>query len=145
VAKSRGWAFTDTDKTVSRKYGSITKLFEEIGEQEFRKLESAALVEALTNDGVVATGGGIVITESNRELLKNHFVIFLDSASKHVLPKINLDKRPLLKSNPAAWDELYSKRLPLYNEVARVTIFTGGKPVKTVLQELENAIPEELK
>lgn len=145
LAKKLGLAFSDTDKAVSRQYGSITKLFDEIGELEFRKLESAALIEALANGGIVATGGGIVITDSNRALLKNHFVIFLDSASKHVLPKINLDKRPLLKSNPAAWDEIYSKRLPLYREVANVTVFTGGKPVKSVLQELEQAIPEELK
>lgn len=144
LAKQLNKPFIDTDKLVIKAHGPISKIFEEQGETVFREFESAALSKALEEPAVVATGGGVVVTERNREVLKDHFVVFLDSSAKHILPKINLDKRPLLKDKPQAWDEIYEARLPLYKEVATVTLFTGGKPVKVALAELTDLIPKEL-
>ncbi len=136
LAKSLSVEFLDTDKLISKDHGPITSLFENLGEQAFREIETNVLRHALSKDAVIATGGGIVLRDANRELLKNHRVIFLDSSAKHVLPKINVEKRPLLKSNPDAWGEIYNQRLPLYKEVAKETLFTGGKPVSVALKEL---------
>lgn len=144
LAKQMGLAFTDTDKLVTKAHGPISKIFEKYGEDEFRRLEHIALRQALETPGVVATGGGIVLNPENRDLLRNHFVVFLDSSSRYILPKINLEKRPLLKDNPDAWDEIYASRLPLYKEVATATLFTGGKPVKAALNELIELMPKEL-
>lgn len=145
LAKLHGVEFIDTDKLISKEHGAIPAIFESFGEDHFRNLETQALSAALEKQAVVATGGGIVLREQNRDLLKQHLVVFLDSASKHVLPKLNTDKRPLLKDNPAVWDEIYSARLPLYKEVARKTLFTGGKPVSAALQELDQLVTKEQK
>lgn len=143
LAKLLEVEFVDTDKLVSKEFGPIPAIFEEKGESFFRDLETSALRKALTGEAVVATGGGVVLREINRELLKAHNVIFLDSTSKHVLPKLNTNKRPLLRDNPGAWDEIYNARLPLYKEVASETLFTGGKPVSAALQELEALVRKE--
>ena len=86
LAKLLEVEFVDTDKLVSKEFGPIPAIFEEKGESFFRDLETSALRKALTGEAVVATGGGVVLREINRELLKAHNVIFLDSTSKHVLP-----------------------------------------------------------
>ncbi|MFM1779160.1 MAG: hypothetical protein RIS51_305 [Actinomycetota bacterium] len=143
LAKLLSIEFADTDKIIAKQHGPIPVIFEKFGESHFRDLETAALKGVLHKQAVVATGGGIILQQENRDLLSQANVIFLDSASKHVLPKLNTDKRPLLRENPAIWDEIYSARLPLYKEVAKSTLFTGGKPVSVALQELEKLVKKD--
>ena len=143
LAKVLSIDFVDTDKVVAKEHGPIPTIFEKFGESHFRNLETKALKDALNKQAVIATGGGIILQQENRDLLSQANVIFLDTATKHVLPKLNTDKRPLLKENPAIWDEIYSARLPLYREVAKRTLFTGGKPVSVALQELEHLVKKD--
>ncbi|MDG2479222.1 MAG: shikimate kinase, partial [Aquiluna sp.] len=88
LAKTLKLAFTDTDKLISRKHGSIPDIFTKKGEAHFRQLESAALEQALETGGVIATGGGIVLSEANRALLKGQRVIFLDTTMDYVLKSL---------------------------------------------------------
>jgi shikimate kinase len=103
LASDLGIEFVDTDKAVARHHGAITRIFETKGEAHFRDLETKALEKALKSNAVVATGGGAVLSEVNQNLIRAHHVIFLDTAAEHVLGKINLAKRPLLKDNPEKW------------------------------------------
>ena len=144
LARQLGVPFADTDKLVSSKHGSIDSIFAKHGEEHFRALETAALATALEDAGIVATGGGIVISEKNRELLAGNLVIFLDTAQEHVIGTINLRKRPLLKNNPERWNEIYLERKPLYQAVSQRTVFTGGRPLRALLRELEEAISDVL-
>lgn len=140
LAKLKSLDFLDTDKLVASEHGAIKKIFEQSGEEYFRELESSALRRALSQGGIVATGGGVVLRESNRQMLEGNQVVFLDTAAEHVLGKINLSKRPLLKDNPERWQEIYDERLPLYQSVATNTVFTGGKGIRTLMKELEQVI-----
>lgn len=137
LAKKLGVRFADTDRLIGARHGSITRIFDKHGEDHFRDLESKALEKALTEFDVVATGGGVVLREENRNLLAGHRVIFLDTNSESVLGKINLEKRPLLKNDPSAWDRIYSERVELYKSVASATLFTGSRPIRTLMSELE--------
>lgn len=137
LAKKLGAKFADTDRLIGARHGSITRIFEKHGEDHFRNLETKALAKALSEFDVVATGGGVVLREENRELLSGHRVIFLDTDSESVLGKINLDKRPLLKNDPSAWDRIYLERVGLYKSVASATLFTGSRPIRTLMSELE--------
>jgi len=138
LAKLLDKKFIDTDRLVAASHGPITKIFESHGEARFRELETKALKKALMSDGVVATGGGIVTQRENRELLTGIPVIFLDTNSDWVLSRINLDKRPLLKTDPGMWSKLYEERLQYYRELARETVVTANRPVRLVLEELES-------
>ena len=140
VAKKLGLSFADTDSLVAKDHGAITKIFEKHGEDHFRNLETKYLRSALERFEVVATGGGVILRDENRELLEPHKVIFLDTDQQSVIGKINLDKRPLLKNDPDSWGRIYQERLALYREVADHEIFTGSRAVTTLVKELEELI-----
>lgn len=142
LAKELALEFLDTDKLIAKDHGTISKIFSEKGEQFFRELETEYLTKALESDAIVATGGGIVVAERNRNLLANSKVVFLDTDSEHVLGKINLSKRPLLKDNPERWQEIYLERKPLYEAVASATLFTGGMSIKSLISQLKELVSE---
>lgn len=137
LAKALNLPFSDTDKLVEKAHGTIVKIFETEGESAFRDYEEKALVEALATGGVVATGGGIVLREANRKALASHQIIFLDTSSDSVIKRVNLLKRPLLRDNPERWDEIYKERLELYRSLAQQTLFTGNRPINSLLDELK--------
>ena len=138
LAKLLDRKFIDTDRLVSASHGPITKIFETQGEERFRALETKALKKALMTPGVIATGGGVVVTAENRDLLTGIPTIFLDTNSDWVLARINLDKRPLLKSDPEMWSGLYQERLGYYRQLADETVVTANRPIRVVLEELES-------
>jgi shikimate kinase len=138
LAKLLETKFLDTDRMISASHGSIPKIFEDQGEARFRTLETVALEKALKSPAVIATGGGVVVTKKNRELLQDMPTIFLDTNAEWVLSRINLDKRPLLKSNPSMWEKLYKERLGYYQQLATATVVTANRPIRVVLEELES-------
>lgn len=140
LAKELGLLFIDTDKQIAGKYGPIAKLFEERGEEFFRDLETQYLREALEQPAVVATGGGAILRSDNQEMISKHHVIFLDTSAEHVIGKVNMHKRPLLRDNPERWQEIYDSRLETYKALAKQTVFTGGRPIKKLIHEITDGL-----
>ena len=127
--------FIDSDQLIEDRIGcSIRDYFERQGEASFRDLEQAVIAElANVPHGVVATGGGSVLREANRALLRSHFhVIYLRSAPEDLFRRLRHDvKRPLLQvADPLGkLRELYSARDPLYRETAHDVVETGRPTV----------------
>jgi shikimate kinase len=142
LAKELDFTFIDTDKAIAKQHGAINRIFETKGEEFFRALETKALEDALRNNAIVATGGGAIIREANRSLLKGHHVVFLDTSAELVLGKINLAKRPLLKDNPERWQQIYDERIAIYRQVADQTVFSGGKGIRSLLDEIIEGLPK---
>lgn len=140
LAKVLDLPFVDTDKMVTADHGSIKDLFAAKGESYFRDLESAALVKALDGRNVVATGGGIVLSEANRALLTQNATIFLDTNMEFVLRSLNVSKRPLLKDNPESWEQIYQDRLEFYKEVSIATVNTANNSVGAIMKNLESEV-----
>ena len=138
LAKLLERKFLDTDRLVSASHGPITQIFEKHGEDKFRTMETKALKKALMTPGVIATGGGVVVAEENRELLTGIPTIFLDTNSDWVLARMNLEKRPLLRTDPGMWSRLYEERLGYYRQLADETVITANRPIRAVLEELES-------
>jgi len=136
LAKQLGKPFVDTDKEIVKQHGAIAKIFEKSGEQHFRTLESEFLLEALSSDSVVATGGGVVTQEQNREALKRSFVIYLSTNGRHMASRLLAGRRPLLKNGIADWKLIYEERKPLYEQVASVEIETSSKALNYVVAEI---------
>jgi shikimate kinase len=145
VAEQLGVSSRDTDDDVERRAGAtIADLFVEHGEEHFRALEREAVAAALADhDGVLAVGGGAVLDESTRHLLRGHAVAFLDVGIKDAASRIGLNRdRPLLIANPRAeWIRLMEQRRPLYDEVATVTVQTDGRTPDEVVAEVLRRIP----
>lgn len=136
LARELGKDFRDTDKVITAEHGSIEMLFEHLGEDGFREIESSVLAVCLDGDGVIATGGGVVTVPSNRELLSDHSVIYLSSNGKHVPARVSKRNRPLLASGESSWQEIYDKRRNLYESVAKAEVDTSGKTVGQIVAEI---------
>ena len=91
--------FFDTDEEIETRTGaSIDWIFDLEGEEGFRKRESKVLGEMVQQNSIVlSTGGGIILSETNRELLSSRGTVFylstpievqLERTSKEMLLKI---------------------------------------------------------
>jgi shikimate kinase len=136
LAKQLGKSFLDTDKEIVKQHGSIAKIFEKSGEQHFRALETEFLLSALASDSVVATGGGVVTQERNRDALKGSFVIYLSTNGRHIASRLLAGRRPLLKNGIADWKRIYEERKPFYQQVATAEIETSSKALNSVVSEI---------
>lgn len=128
LAERLGVSVRDTDADVEAATGSsIQDLFIDHGEAHFRALEEDAVAKALEeHDGVLAVGGGAVLSERTRERLRDHRVLFLDVGLTAAVRRVGLGSgRPLLLGNVRAQlKQLLDARGPLYREVADLTIGT---------------------
>ena len=149
LARRLDTAFVDTDVAIERRLGcSIRTFFEREGEDQFRDIESAVLAELIAQTaGVIATGGGIVLRDANRDLLRDQTIcVYLRSTPEELFRRLRHDsKRPLLQvADPLArLRELFAKRDPLYRQAAQFIIETGRPSVPTlvnmILMQLELA------
>ena len=122
LSKMLGWTFVDTDMRIEQQKGtSISNIFEEIGEKDFRKIESAIIGQVCNAQyQVVATGGGLVLSEYNRRLMsENGILVCLEAGVETLFSRLagtksntkNKEIRPLLESS-----DLKSKIIDLKSE-----------------------------
>lgn len=144
LATRLGVGFRDTDADVEVAAGStVAEIFVDAGEQRFRELERDAVRTALADSsGVLAIGGGAVVGAGIRAALGDHPVVFLDVDMHDAVRRVGLSRdRPLLLANPRAQlKRLLDARRPLYEEVASVTVTTGGRSPEQVADEVVAAL-----
>jgi shikimate kinase len=146
LAKRLNKIFYDSDHVIEERTGvKIPLIFEIEGEPGFRHRESAVLDELTALDDVVlATGGGAVLAQENRDRLRTRgTVVYLRASVKDLLNRTRHDKnRPLLQTaDPRArLNELYEMRDPLYREAAHVTIDTGSQSLTTLVNRLHQVL-----
>lgn len=135
--------YMSTDEMIVEKCGkSIPKIFEENGEQLFRKIEKEVVKEVAKMDNVVIDcGGGVVLDKDNVKALKEKGIIFLLQANPKTIFERSLKDiggRPLLGTNYSIKDveELLTKRAPFYLEAADYIIDTTGKSVEEVVSKV---------
>ena len=142
LARLLGKAFYDSDHEIEQVTGVKTPLIFEIeGEAGFRVRESKMLAElAQLNHIVLATGGGAILSQENRELLRAAgTVIYLRAPVRSLIKRTRHDRgRPLLQvPDPAAQlTLLFEKRDPLYREVAHLIVDTGEQSVRVLAGQI---------
>jgi len=140
LAKSLGLPFTDTDNLIVSSHGAISEIFASLGEPAFRALEEQALAEAISSPGVVATGGGAVVSALSRERLKATTVIYLATDGKHISSRLQHGTRPLIKDGLADWKRIYEERKSIYESVANFEIDTSGQPLKDTVNAIRKTL-----
>ena len=137
----------DTDADVERTTGlTVQDLFVQHGEAHFRQLEAAAVATALAeHDGVLALGGGAVMTPSTQEALAGHRVVFLDVGLTAAAQRVGLGtNRPLLLGNVrATLKALLDARRPVYDRLARHTVVTDDLAPDAVAEQVLRLIQED--
>jgi len=146
LAERWGVAFRDTDEDVEHAEGrEISDIFVESGEQHFRALEREAVARALGEHvGVLAVGGGAVMTPETRALLAGHTVVFLRVGLTDAAARVGLGaSRPLLLGNVrGTLKSLLDERAPVYEAVAGASVDTGGATPDEVADRVEAALGE---
>ena len=142
IARELDPDYIDMDALIEERLGmSIANFFAEKGEVAFRQVESEVLADLLKTDRVVSTGGGVIISQRNRDLLKtNPDNIYLKADFETLYQRIAVDKdnqRPLFLNNSK--EELagiFQERQTWYEEVAsRVLDVTKLSP-EEIIEEL---------
>jgi len=132
VADRLGLPFFDLDHEIEGHTGAaIALIFELEGESGFRQREQTVLAEMAAREGIVlSTGGGAVLAEANRQVLRERgFVVYLETTVDQQLARLARDrKRPLLAApnRRERLRELATQRDPLYRAVADLTVPAAG-------------------
>ncbi|WP_435628113.1 shikimate kinase [Candidatus Ferrigenium straubiae] len=146
LARHLGKAFVDSDEEIQKRTGvTIPHIFDVEGEAGFRQRERAAICDLVGRDNMVlATGGGAVLLESNRELLQqNGIVIYLKASAHDLWQRTRHDRnRPLLQAaDPyAKLTELFQQRDPLYRQVADIVVQSGKQSAHALMLHLADEI-----
>ena len=126
----------DTDSDVEVRAGrSVRRIFEEDGEAAFRSLESEALRDALASPAplVIATGGGMVLADGNRRLMRESGarVVWLCADTATLSDRVGkAGHRPLLDEDPAGTlQRMVGEREALYREVADASVLVDHRSV----------------
>ena len=142
LAKSLKLEFVDSDTEIEKRTGvDIAYIFDKEGEAGFRDREREILDELTGREAIVlATGGGAVLEPDNRtRLAERGTVVYLRTSVAQQLERTKSSRhRPLLvdRDPETVLTDLMKIRAPLYEEVADLTIETGGRRVGAVVNEI---------
>jgi shikimate kinase len=150
TGKSRiGWelsrrlqlTFIDTDRVIERvACMRISEIFELYGEATFRDYETEIVRRVLRLDGVViSTGGGTVVRDENRALLKSRGpVVVLDASADTIFKRTRRHRRPLLERGDPLERirNLMAARAPFYDDIATVRVQSDDRDSSDVVEEV---------
>lgn len=153
LAEAWGWSWIDADLELEKRYGqSIRAIFAAEGEADFREKETAVLADLCRMQrSVIATGGGVVLREDNRERLRAAGrIVWLtadidtlwqrmqaDSATAETRPALSIGGREEIA-------EVLRFREPLYRSIADAIVDTSGRSPDEVAAEIMHCLQPPL-
>lgn len=146
LASELAYDFLDSDREIEKRAGAdISWIFDVEGEEGFRKRE-ANIIKDLSqgNRAVIATGGGAVLSEETRKLLKSHgFTAYIYAPLDILLERTAQDKsRPLLQVEKPEenFKKILEEREDLYKEVANIALDSHRLSSKQVVSQIIKAL-----
>jgi shikimate kinase len=146
LARKLGREFVDTDRELVQRTGvPVATIFEIEGEAGFRRRESAMLEELSRREGlVIATGGGAILAEENRRVMRERgTVVYLRARLDSLWERTRRDThRPLLQTaDPrGTLAALLDAREPLYMEAAHLVVDTGPQSASVMVGRLASLL-----
>ena len=133
--------FHDSDRLIEERFHkSISEIFIEDGEDEFRRREREVVLEVIPQPGVLALGGGACLSPDAQAAIATSgaIVVFLDVSLPEIAKRVGFDKaRPLLAINPrSTWQELMAARRPTYEKLATIKVVVDGKSKNEIVDEI---------
>ena len=137
VAERLGQPFVDSDVLIEQRLGrNVRDIFMTEGETYFRELEHATVAELVRGqEAVIALGGGAVEDPRTRAVLRNARVVYLRVSYDEAMSRVQGDEyRPLLHRPDL--DQVYKRRLPVYEDLSVLTIDTDGRRPETIARDV---------
>lgn len=144
LSEKLGVAQVEMDEQIVQEQGMpITEIFEKYGEEHFRDIETDLVRRLQEQDGVVVScGGGAVLREENRKMMKaSGSIILLTAKPETILGRVkHSTNRPVLNGhmNVEYITELMEKRRACYEDAADYTVVTDGKGREEICAEILN-------
>lgn len=140
IAGRTGMTFVDVDSIIEEETGmTVSEIFREFGQEEFRKFESEAVLELMEKDNlVISTGGGLPAEGRNMDnLRKMGPVIWLYASPEETLRRVGgTGARPLLDVHePGKQIEALLEAREKHYRMADVKIDTTGRTPREVTDE----------
>ncbi len=148
VASHLGCDFYDSDRVIEERTGvSIPLIFELEGEEGFRRRETEVIEELCKDKNIIlATGGGAILREQNRQMMKqNSLVIFLNASLEKLFERTSRDRnRPLLQTSDPKQklEQLLKDRLTIYQEMADIIVTTDHQSIQQTVNSIVEQIQE---
>jgi len=123
AARLSGRPFVDLDREIERRHAPVAELFER-GEPEFRRLEAELAAEVLSSPvpAVIALGGGAVLSERTRDLLRSRaYTVRVEVDPASAWERVRRSDRPLARDEEA-FRALFDERQPLYDDVSSASV-----------------------
>ena len=146
LAKLLSYPFIDCDAEIESRAGAdIQWIFDVEGEAGFRQRETSVLKNLVEQPcGVIATGGGAIVAQENREMMRRFgVVVFLNATVLQQLKRTGSGEgRPLLQrgDRQAILKQLMAEREPLYRALADVIISGGRANARKVACQIQNEL-----
>ncbi|MFT3862203.1 shikimate kinase [Micropruina sp.] len=139
LADRLGLPFTDVDARIEAEQGKpIREIFADEGEHHFRELERSASLEALGSPGVVALGGGAVMTPEVADASRQASVVWLSVSVAQASRRVGLNQASslLLGNMRATLIRLLAQRTPVYQNLATITVDTDRTEVRAIVDQI---------
>jgi len=137
MAERLGQPFVDSDVLIEQRLGrDIRDIFRTEGEPYFRQVEHETVAGLVRGqDAVVALGGGAVEDPRSRAVLRHARVVYLRVSYDEAMARVKSDDlRPML--HRPGLDEVYQRRLPVYEDLSVLTVDTDGRRPDAVAREV---------
>lgn len=149
LAKALRVEFLDIDEEIELREGrSIPQIFAGDGESVFRAIEEDVIADVVAHHrGVVSLGGGAVLSETTRTLLRLHQVVYLELTEDEGIRRTvnpSATARPLLGGDDpaAAYRALMARRTPIYRELATIRVSTVGRAPSSVVRQVQRRLKD---
>jgi shikimate kinase len=139
LAKTLGMKFTDTDIVLQENTGRLLQaMIDEEGPDAFLEIEEKTILSYHFHNSVIATGGSVVFSERAMEHLKSDgVVIYLHISFEEMARRLgNITTRGIVLAAGQSLQDMYTKRIPLYEKYADITIDCSDHDFETVVGKI---------
>ena len=142
LSEKLGATLIEMDQVIVEQHDmEISDIFDEYGENYFRRLETGLLQDLQGKKNlVVSTGGGVVLRDENIALMReNGYVVYLTAKPEIIYERVKDKKeRPLLNENMSVEyiEEMLSDRKEYYRSAAHIKVSTNNKSIDEIVEEI---------
>ncbi len=145
LAETLKWKFVDTDKVMEEERGiALQAIVDELGEEDFKRLESSKIKElSALQEAVVSPGGSIVYSRDAMELLTDiSTVVYLYADPKSIERRIDVKTRGIIGLKDKTFRQLFDEREILYKQFAHITVDCSQKKYSEIAAEILSVITQ---
>ena len=139
LAKTLGMRFVDTDLLIQEEEGEkLQNIIDEQGMEAFLAIEERVLSRVNVQNAVISTGGSAVYSEKAMNHLKSiGSVVYIQLSLEEILRRLNNIKTRGIAMKPGdTLEDLYNRRVPLYERYADITLEAEGLGIESSIEQL---------